>query len=94
MMYNFSSLNKVSLSLSLSHTHTHSLTHTHTHTHTHYRLVYSGANSIDVPVKSYHVLFIEEVLHPFYIFQILATIFWIADDYYLYAGELASTLFR
>ena len=50
--------------------------------------MYHGANSIDVPVKPYHVLFIEEVLHPFYIFQILATIFWIADEYYLYACEL------
>lgn len=34
------------------------------------RLAQYGANSIDVPVKSYHVLLIEEVLHPFYIFQV------------------------
>ena len=34
------------------------------------RLAQYGANSIDVPVKSYHVLLIEEILHPFYIFQV------------------------
>ena len=34
------------------------------------RLGMYGSNSIEVPVKPYHVLFIEEVLHPFYIFQV------------------------
>ena len=34
------------------------------------RLTYHGLNNIDVPVKPYHVLFIEEILHPFYIFQV------------------------
>ena len=34
------------------------------------RLAQYGANSIDVPVKSYHVLLIEEILHPFYIFEV------------------------
>ena len=29
-----------------------------------------GKSVVDVPVKPYHVLFIEEVLHPFYIFQV------------------------
>ena len=29
-----------------------------------------GNNVIDAPVKPYHVLFVEEVLHPFYIFQV------------------------
>ena len=29
-----------------------------------------GKCVIDVPVKPYHVLFVEEVLHPFYIFQV------------------------
>ena len=37
------------------------------------RLAQYGANSIDVPVKSYHVLLIEEVLHPFYIFQVCSS---------------------
>lgn len=34
------------------------------------RLTQYGPNSVDVPVKPYHVLLIEEVLHPFYIFQV------------------------
>ncbi len=51
------------------------------------RLLYQGVNTIDVPVKPYHVLLVEEVLHPFYIFQILSVIFWMLDDYYYYSGE-------
>ena len=51
------------------------------------RLLRYGPNSLDVPVKPYHVLLIEEVLHPFYIFEVLTVIFWMMDDYYYYAGE-------
>ena len=54
------------------------------------RSVCYGDNSIDVPVKPYHSLFVEEVLHPFYIFQILAVIFWMVDSYYYYAGVHSS----
>ena len=51
-----------------------------------------GDNIIDVPVKPYHVLFVDEVLHPFYIFQILAVIFWVADVYYYYSGITSLSL--
>eukprot|EP00911_Craspedida_sp_UC1_P000478 UC1_evm1s361 len=44
-----------------------------------------GTNSIDVEVKSYLRLFVDEVLSPFYIFQALAIALWCADDYYYYA---------
>ena len=37
-------------------------------------------------MKPYHVLLVEEVLHPFYIFQLLAVAFWMADNYYYYSG--------
>ena len=37
----------------------------------HCRLTRHGPNRIDVPVKPYYVLFVEEVLHPFYIFQVV-----------------------
>uniref|UniRef100_UPI00398F33FC polyamine-transporting ATPase 13A2 isoform X2 n=1 Tax=Pristiophorus japonicus TaxID=55135 RepID=UPI00398F33FC len=49
------------------------------------RRVY-GPNVIDVPVKSYFRLLIEEVLNPFYIFQIFSIILWITEEYYYYAG--------
>ncbi|XP_067873491.1 cation-transporting ATPase 13A2 isoform X2 [Heterodontus francisci] len=49
------------------------------------RRVY-GPNMIDVPVKSYFRLLIEEVLNPFYIFQIFSIILWITEQYYYYAG--------
>ncbi|XP_072442697.1 polyamine-transporting ATPase 13A2 isoform X5 [Chiloscyllium punctatum] len=45
-----------------------------------------GPNVIDVPVKSYFRLLIEEVLNPFYIFQIFSIILWITEQYYYYAG--------
>ncbi|XP_021361034.1 cation-transporting ATPase 13A2-like isoform X2 [Mizuhopecten yessoensis] len=45
-----------------------------------------GANLIDVEVKSYWRLFIEEVMNPFYIFQIFSIVLWLMDDYYYYAA--------
>ncbi|XP_069096791.1 polyamine-transporting ATPase 13A2 isoform X1 [Pleurodeles waltl] len=44
-----------------------------------------GQNLIDVPVKSYLRLLVEEVLNPFYIFQVFSIALWMADDYYYYA---------
>uniref|UniRef100_A0A673KX65 Probable cation-transporting ATPase 13A2 n=1 Tax=Sinocyclocheilus rhinocerous TaxID=307959 RepID=A0A673KX65_9TELE len=45
-----------------------------------------GANIIDVPVKSYLQLLFEEVLNPFYIFQVFSIILWMSDRYYYYAA--------
>ncbi|XP_050952635.1 cation-transporting ATPase 13A2 isoform X2 [Labeo rohita] len=45
-----------------------------------------GANVIDVPVKSYLQLLFEEVLNPFYIFQVFSVILWMSDRYYYYAA--------
>ncbi|XP_047235838.1 polyamine-transporting ATPase 13A2-like isoform X1 [Girardinichthys multiradiatus] len=44
-----------------------------------------GANLIDVPVKSYMRLLLEEVLNPFYIFQVFSITLWSIDGYYFYA---------
>ena len=49
------------------------------------RLFY-GANTIDVEVKSYFRLLFEEVLNPFYIFQIGSIALWSADEYVNYAS--------
>ncbi|XP_064610270.1 polyamine-transporting ATPase 13A3-like [Liolophura sinensis] len=43
-------------------------------------------NSIDIEVKSYWRLFIDEVLNPFYIFQVFSVALWFSDKYYYYAG--------
>ncbi|KAM7404348.1 hypothetical protein PAMP_011704 [Pampus punctatissimus] len=48
------------------------------------RRVY-GPNLIDVPVKSYTKLLFEEVLNPFYVFQVVSVILWMIDLYYYYA---------
>lgn len=53
-----------------------------------------GFNTIEVQVKSYYRLFIEEVFHPFYIFQAFSVILWFFDDYMIYAGcVLVLTIF-
>uniref|UniRef100_A0A452GX53 Uncharacterized protein n=1 Tax=Gopherus agassizii TaxID=38772 RepID=A0A452GX53_9SAUR len=49
------------------------------------RKVY-GPNLIDVPVKSYLRLLVDEVLNPFYIFQVFSIILWLCDAYYYYAA--------
>jgi len=41
-----------------------------------------GENSIEIEVKTYLKLFIEEVLNPFYVFQIFSIILWSLDDYW------------
>uniref|UniRef100_H3B7S7 Polyamine-transporting ATPase 13A2 n=1 Tax=Latimeria chalumnae TaxID=7897 RepID=H3B7S7_LATCH len=48
------------------------------------RQVY-GPNLLDVPVKSYFRLLVEEILNPFYIFQIFSIALWMSDAYYYYA---------
>lgn len=45
-----------------------------------------GPNLIEVPVKSYARLLVEEVLNPFYIFQVLSMLLWVCDSYYYYAA--------
>ena len=45
-----------------------------------------GNNTIDVEVKSYLVLLLDEAINPFYIFQIGSIILWSFDNYILYAS--------
>ncbi|XP_041377878.1 probable cation-transporting ATPase 13A3 [Gigantopelta aegis] len=52
------------------------------------KLLLHGPNSIDVEVKSYWRLFIEEVLNPFYIFQVVSIILWVLDEYYYYSAAI------
>ncbi|XP_072101039.1 polyamine-transporting ATPase 13A2 isoform X1 [Mobula birostris] len=49
------------------------------------RQVY-GPNVIEVLVKSYFTLLVEEVLNPFYIFQIFSIVLWVTEEYYYYAA--------
>ncbi|GFS05908.1 cation-transporting ATPase [Elysia marginata] len=50
------------------------------------RLRLYGFNSMEIEVPSYWNLFIDEVLNPFYIFQIASIILWSLDSYYYYAA--------
>ncbi|KAN0063742.1 hypothetical protein ACQY0O_003792 [Thecaphora frezii] len=48
-----------------------------------------GQNVIEIEAKSTWTLLIDEVLHPFYMFQIVSIILWSVDDYYYYAFCIA-----
>ncbi|RZC41797.1 cation-transporting ATPase 13A3, partial [Asbolus verrucosus] len=53
-----------------------------------------GHNKLEIKVKSYWRLFIDEIFNPFYIFQAFSIILWSFDDYYIYACcVLVLTLF-
>ncbi|KAG7114896.1 cation-transporting ATPase like protein [Verticillium longisporum] len=66
----------------------------------HVREVVFGNNDIDIEQKSIPRLFVDEVFHPFYVFQIASLILWSLDEYYYYAiaiflmsfGSITSTL--
>ncbi|KAI0351056.1 Ca-transporting ATPase [Trametes cingulata] len=49
------------------------------------RMTLFGPNLIDIEGKSTLSLLIDEVIHPFYVFQIASIILWSLDDYYYYA---------
>ncbi|KAK6952288.1 hypothetical protein Daesc_006823 [Daldinia eschscholtzii] len=44
-----------------------------------------GTNLIDIEQKSIPQLLVDEVFHPFYVFQIASLILWSSDEYYYYA---------
>ncbi|KAF9206414.1 hypothetical protein BGZ49_002505 [Haplosporangium sp. Z 27] len=50
------------------------------------RTMVFGQNIIDVQEKTIGQLLVQEVLHPFYIFQVFSMALWFADDYYYYAA--------
>lgn len=47
-----------------------------------------GACRIDVPIKSIPVLLVQEVLHPFFVFQLFSVILWFSDGYVYYASAI------
>ncbi|KAG7289017.1 hypothetical protein NEMBOFW57_005378 [Staphylotrichum longicolle] len=65
-----------------------------------HRDVVFGSNLIDIEQKSVFRLLVDEVFHPFYIFQLASLILWSLDQYYYYAiaifvisvGSITTTL--
>ncbi|SCV73478.1 BQ2448_7404 [Microbotryum intermedium] len=58
-------------------------------TDAHTRQSLFGQNSIDIKARGIVQLLMDEVLHPFYIFQIFSIALWCVDDYYYYAFAIA-----
>lgn len=50
------------------------------------RNILFGKNLIEIPVKNIVSLLLDEVLHPFYIFQIISVTIWLADEYWSYSA--------
>lgn len=50
---------------------------------------YFGKNLADVPVKGYLSLLVDEILHPFYIFQVWSVVVWYLEPYIMYATAIA-----
>ncbi|KAH6848478.1 hypothetical protein BKA58DRAFT_395332 [Alternaria rosae] len=50
-----------------------------------YRELVFGKNVIDIAEKTIGQLLVDEVFHPFYVFQIASLILWSMDEYYYYA---------
>ncbi|KAK3297543.1 uncharacterized protein B0H64DRAFT_339399 [Chaetomium fimeti] len=65
-----------------------------------HRDVVFGDNLIDIEEKSVFRLLVDEVFHPFYVFQIASLLLWSLDEYYYYAiaifvisvGSITTTL--
>ncbi|OJT09471.1 hypothetical protein TRAPUB_14051 [Trametes pubescens] len=53
------------------------------------RMTLFGPNLVDIEGKSTLSLLIDEVIHPFYVFQIASIVLWSLDDYYYYAFCIA-----
>lgn len=49
------------------------------------RVAIFGHNVIDIKAKTVGQLLVDEVLHPFYMFQVFLIGLWLMDDYYYYA---------
>jgi cation-transporting P-type ATPase 13A2 len=54
----------------------------------HFRDLVFGANLIDIEQKSIPKLLVDEVLHPFYVFQVASLVLWSLEEYYYYAAAI------
>lgn len=50
------------------------------------RFLVFNKNSLELKEKSIKNLLVDEILHPFYMFQVFSIILWAFDEYYYYAG--------
>jgi cation-transporting P-type ATPase 13A2 len=52
---------------------------------------YFGANQTAIPEKSTLKILIDEILSPFYMFQVFSVTLWMLEPYYVYSGVIFFT---
>ena len=50
------------------------------------RMSFFGLNGLIIPEKSTVRILLDEVIHPFMLFQLLSIALWFTDEYYYYAS--------
>ena len=53
-----------------------------------YRKALFGLNSLDVERKPWYRLLVDEVLHPFFVFQLFSVVLWSIENQYYYAASI------
>ena len=52
-----------------------------------------GENLILVDVPSTFRILVDEILSPFYVFQVFSVFLWMFDEYYIYASSILDAVF-
>jgi cation-transporting ATPase 13A3/4/5 len=50
-----------------------------------------GNNQTTIPEKSTLKILVDEILSPFYLFQVFSIVLWLMEPYYVYAGVIFVT---
>lgn len=50
-----------------------------------------GKNDTEIPPKTSWQIFMDEILSPFYLFQLFSVTLWYVEDYYYYSTVIAGT---
>ena len=52
-----------------------------------------GKNSTETPIKSVVQILLDEILHPFYLFQVFSIAMWFVEQYYIYCASMGVVSF-
>jgi cation-transporting ATPase 13A3/4/5 len=55
------------------------------------RFDHYGSNQTAIPEKSIGKILVDEILSPFYMFQVFSIVLWMLEPYYIYSGVIFFT---